>query len=318
MNWDTYALIDHRPLGERGEDTFALNFRRDDIHTLAVFDGCGGSGAWKYPEFGNATGARVAAQTVSPEYLKWFDGIGPDDASDPGALARNLEKHMTGVLSGLKELAAPMGIVGNLVKSFPTTAACAVITDAPDGGIRLTALNAGDSRVYFLTPDGLVQMTRDDSRGNPDPLETLRANPPMSTMLNADKPFTVTASRADIPGPCAVMAATDGVFGYVRSPMHFEYMLLKALDGAKTVYGFEEKLKEDVVRITGDDSTCVMSFYGWKSLSAVQRAMKPRLEAVRKAVEAVDALTDREAREAELQRQWALYRKTTLYYEQQG
>ncbi len=319
LKWDTYALVYHRPKGEKGEDSYAYSFERHDLHALAVFDGCGGSGAWKYPEFGEATGAFVAAQCVSPKFLDWFGGVETRDLSDPAALARSLHSETDGLLQRLKGYCGAMGIVGGLVKSFPTTAACALVSEAPGGGIRITALNAGDSRVYYLTPaEGLVQVTRDDSRGDPDPLEALRSNPPLSTMLNADKAFAFTPTQLDVSSPCAVLAATDGVFGFVRSPMDFELLLLNALMNAESVAAFEQAFQEDVRKITGDDSTCVMSFYGWNSFDAIRKSLRPRLEAVKAMAAALDAAPDPAGREAEMRRLWEDYRKATLYYEKVG
>lgn len=319
MNWDNYALIFHRPLGDRGEDSYGYSFERFDFHALAVFDGCGGSGAWKYPEFDNATGAFVAAHTTAPKFLDWFDSLDADAVNDPAALAENLRAYTSDVLTGLKEYCSTMGIVGGLVKSFPCTAACALVTDSPTGGIRLTALNAGDSRVYCLTPaEGLVQVTHDDSRGNPDPLDALRSNPPLSAMLNADKPYCFTATQLDLASPCAVLSASDGIFGFVRSPMDFEYMLLDALMRSDSIHGFEENFQQAVTRVTGDDSTCVMSFYGFNGYEAIRRKMTPRYEMIRALVQRLDAIPDAAERDAEMRRVWEDYRKQTLYYEKVG
>ena len=320
MKIDCLAEVCYKPLGDQGEDAYAYCIRRDTIHTIAVFDGCGGSGAWKYPEFDNTTGAFVSAQRMAADYLTWFEALSAADVRDPAALATGFLDSSRSALAELKASCAPMGVSGSLVKSFPCTASAAVITEEDSRSVRVTALNAGDSRVYVLTPgNGLVQLTRDDSRGSPDPLDSLRENPPLSNLLNADKPYRINVRQVTVPAPCAVLCATDGVFGFVRSPMDFEHLLLKCVLGSGTMAEFEHCLQEEIMRITGDDSTCLIAWYGWNgSYSGIRQRLRPRFAKLQNMIRAIDSAEDPEEREHMIRSIWESYKKSTVYDEAEG
>ena len=312
---DAVAKIIHKPLGEKGEDAYCWDISRPDAHTFAVFDGCGGAGAWKDPEYMNATGAFVAAQKAAKNHLSWFRTFSPADVESPQILSQIYGRSCLQFLRQLKNECSPMGISGTLPKSFPCTASAALVTRGANDTILLTAMNAGDSRVFYLTPGGLVQLTWDDLRKNPDPLENLMQNAPLSNMLNADVPFSVKIRQVLIKQPCAVLCATDGVFGYVRSPMHFEYMLLQALSQAETVSGFEDAFQREVASVTGDDSTCLAAFYGWDGL---RKSIRTRLEKIDEMIRFIHAASSTSESDERIRRCWAEYRRETIFDEMKG
>lgn len=319
MKLDCLAEVCYKPLGEKGEDAFAYNLARDDIQAIAVFDGCGGAGAWKYQEFKNATGAFVASQAVANRFLSWFDTISPAILNDTESLANSFLADSRSLLLNLKNHCAPMGVSGSLVKSFPCTASIAMVSQSNNDTLVLTALNVGDSRVYFLTPsDGLVQLTTDDSRGHPDPLDSLRDNAPLSNLLNADKPYSVKTRQIALQYPFAILCATDGVFGFVRSPMDFEFLLLKSIVESNSIEEFENQLKSSIIDITGDDSTCLIAFYGWNSYSEIKTGLTPRYKEVVNIVRLINHAQTSDERENVIRSQWEKYKKHTVFDEMRG
>ena len=276
LELDSIIEIAYKPLNEKGEDSFAYNFENGSLHFQAVYDGCGGSGSWQYEEYKNATGAFIAAQSMARASLDWFGSLSPDMLKDTGEIAESFHNAAKSVLKELKAQCKPMLISGSLVKSFPCTASASIMKQ--DGNkLSQTILNVGDSRVYCLTPQrGIVQLTVDDSQDNPDPLESLRESAPLSDMLNADTDFIVKVGQITLDYPCAIITATDGVFGYFRSPMDFEYYFLDALMKSGSFDQFEKNLKETIIQSTGDDSTCIVSFYGWGSFENVKRLLAER------------------------------------------
>lgn len=312
---DCVVTVDYKPLGNQGEDAYCYDFTDAGLHAQAVFDGCGGAGAWRYPEYYDRTGAFVAAQTMARSFPEWLAAL-KGELPEPPALAESFRAAAKDALTELKQNAAPMGVSGTLVKAFPTTASVALMRPAAEG-LELTVLNSGDSRVYFLTPDrGLVQLTKDDSRGHPDPMESLKESAPLSDMLNADKPFEVKAMRLTLPMPCAVLCASDGMFGFLRSPMDFEHLLLDELMRADSLSAFEKAVKAKIVAVTGDDSTCVMSFYGWGSLDAMKRSLAGRHRIVADLIAQMDAAAPDE-RDEVIHRLWADYKQNAIYDEAQ-
>lgn len=311
---DCIVQFMHRPLGDRGEDAFAYDAGKEDLHAIAVFDGCGGAGSWQYPDFCDATGAYVAAQTMAETFSDWFGELSVPDCNDPAALAESIGKAAYKALSGLKASSSPMGVSGSLVKSFPCTASAALIQGRPDS-ISVTAMNIGDSRVYVLSRSkGLIQLTTDDSKGGPDALASLRKSVPLSAMMNGDKEFSVRPVRTAVKVPCAVICATDGVFGYLRSPMDFEYLLLKSIMEASSFADFEEKMKEAVSAVTGDDSTMLAAFYGWGSFDFLKNEMADRYKYLRGLVLAMDQ-APADAREQVIDELWQQYKPLTVYSE---
>ena len=318
---DGIAAIVYKPLGEKGEDSFAYDFRRNDVHAQAVFDGCGGAGAWKYSEYENATGAFIAAQSMADIFQRWIEGIDADAFSDTSWLAQSFHDVSCKRLTDLKDRCSPMELKGSMVKSFPCTAALALIRRGTGNTIELTALNTGDSRVYALTPEfGLIQITEDDSRGKPkpDPLDSIYDNPRLSMMLNADKPYTVNHWRIQLSLPCAVLCATDGVFSFLPSPMHFEYVLLKCLTRAQSLHDFEVRMGKAIVEVTHDDSTCIAAFYGWRSLVAMKNCLSARYVLLEDMIRNIDAQPSPEQKESRIRDIWQRYRQNSLYYEKWG
>lgn len=315
----SFAEIYYRPLGIKGEDAIAYNLSKPDIHAQAVFDGCGGSGAWKYPEFKNASGAFVAAQSISNLFLQWFDKQTVKSTLLPDKLAESFHVAANDCLQRLKAGCAPMGVAGSLVKSFPCTASIAISTLDATGNILLTSLNAGDSRVYFLTPAlGLVQMTKDDSRGNPDALQSLRDSAVLSNLLNADKPFRISARQVQLNLPCAVICATDGVFGFLRSPMDFEYLLLHSLMEHTSIASFESAFEKKICKVTGDDSACLVAFYGWNSYESIKESLRPRYLYIQQLINQIDAIGDNHSDMMQIiEQQWNEYKKQTVWDEMQ-
>lgn len=315
---DSFVEVVHKPLGEKGEDSFAYSFEKESVHTQAVFDGCGGAGSWQYAEYKKATGAFISAQSMAKAYLEWFNNVLPTVENEADRIRDSFHNRASQVLSDLKRSCAPMKISGTLVKSFPCTVSAALMAPG-DHQLSLLALNAGDSRVYFLTPQtGLVQLTVDDSEGDPDPLESLRDSAPMSDMLNADNPFIIKHRQLVLPYPCSVLTASDGIFGYFRSPMDFEYVLLDALMRSDSFARFEEILKEAVVKVTGDDSTCIMSFYGWGSFENIRKSLYNRYKNLQAVVSSLDAAMAAGTIDDALETVWKDYRKQTLFDEMQG
>ena len=92
----------------------------------------------------------------------------------------------------------------------------------------------------------------------------------MTNVINIDKDFSLTHLACNIEGPFAILCASDGVFGYVKTPMHFEKIVLDNLESAVNFDSFESSLTESIKNITGDDSTAVMPFYGWTSFEQLK------------------------------------------------
>src|SRR5262249_49955175 len=131
---------------------------------------------------------------------------------------------------GLAGYAAKHGLGGGvlrskLIRTLPTTLAVGRY-GRTDAGLRCEAIWAGDSRVYLLTPaGGLHQLPEADLRSGGDGRETLERASPLNNLVCASSPFVLHTRMVAVAGPAVLLAATDGCFGYVSTPLHFEHLL---------------------------------------------------------------------------------------------
>ena len=87
---------------------------------------------------------------------------------------------------------------------------------------------------------------------------------------------------------------------------------------ARTIAEFEQEFRSQIAAVTGDDSTCVISFYGWKDMTHIRTSLKRRYEYISSVIGQLNAIhDDRAALESALVAHWQIYRKDTLAYERQ-
>jgi hypothetical protein len=162
------------------------------------------------------------------------------------------------LVARLAELKAPpSGLRSKLLRALPTTMALVALQRLqPDGDEWAAHLfSAGDSRAYVLTPAaGLQQLTVDDIRDHGDAMANLREDSVVSNAMSADTAFVVHHRQVELTAPFLVVAATDGCFGYVPSPMHVEHLLLTALRDATSTEDWSAAVQASVAAVTGDDA----------------------------------------------------------------
>ncbi|MET0965278.1 MAG: hypothetical protein ABWZ02_02710, partial [Nakamurella sp.] len=159
----------------------------------------------------------------------------------------------------LAALAAPRSMLrSKLLRALPTTMALAAVdrTGPVEGTWRCLLFWSGDSRVYLLQPDsGASQLTTDDIRDQGDAMANLRQDSVISNALSADTAFVVNHRRIELSEPFLLVAATDGCFGYLPSPMHFEWLLLSTLQNSTDTELWSARLQEYISAISGDDAS---------------------------------------------------------------
>ena len=78
-----------------------------------------------------------------------------------------------------------------------------------------------------------------------------------------------------------VLAATDGCFGYLSTPMEFEGYLLRSLLNSDKVVDWEARLAEMIGKVAGDDHTLCLASFGYRNFGNLQRSLAPRYEHLR-------------------------------------
>jgi serine/threonine protein phosphatase PrpC len=283
---------------DQGEDSDPILRDGPDLGLLGVFDGMGGAGGTVYetPE-GRRTGAylasRVARDVVEQQML---DLLEPDWHLNGKAAARNLQHSVQQALKlRLQELnPAPSGLRSRLIRALPTTMALVALQRTQPGGPTWAGhvFWAGDSRAYVFEPRGASQLSTDDLRDPGDALANLRRDSVVSNALSADTEFHINYRRVELQSPFLVVCATDGCFGYLRTPMHFEYLVLRHLLEARNTEAWSSTLQDEISAVTGDDAA--MSTLGiGADLKEFQKLFAPRVaELASNFIEPLDELSD--------------------------
>lgn len=245
----------------QGEDSDPILRDGRELGLVAVFDGMGGAGGTVYetpdgPRTGAYLASRLARDIVEQRMLELLD---PEWNLDGAAAAADLERSVQAALqSRLAELDAPAsGLRSRLLRALPTTMALVALQRREPGGARWAChlLWAGDSRAYVFQPGlGAHQLTVDDIRDRGDAMANLREDSVVSNAMSADTEFVVHHRKIELTAPFLVIAATDGCFGYVPSPMHFEHLVLAALRDAPDTDSWSVAVQAAVSAVTGDDA----------------------------------------------------------------
>ena len=283
---------------DQGEDSDPILRDGPDLGLLGVFDGMGGAGGTVYetPE-GRRTGAylasRIARDVVEQRML---DLLEPDWHLNGKAAARNLEHSVQQALKQrLQELnPAPSGLRSRLIRALPTTMAVVALQRTQPGGPTWAGhvFWAGDSRAYVFESRGASQLSTDDLRDPGDALANLRRDSVVSNALSADTEFHINYRRVELRSPFLVVCATDGCFGYVRTPMHFEYLVLSHLLEARSTEAWSSALQAEIAAVTGDDAAMSTLAVG-ADLKEFQELFAPRVgELASDFIEPLDELSD--------------------------
>ncbi len=296
--------------GEDGPPT-VLHHHETGRGILAVYDGAGGAGGGTLGQVTDGrtvTGAFLASRQVHFALEGWFRRTaGPRHPHEPCP-------ELAGVLRDALQPARVRHrrkLRGTMVRELPTT--LAAIEYAPNGTrLDLAARWAGDSRCFRLVPsDGLQQLSRDDSQGGgADGCET--NDQPMSNMVCADRTFTVNGELlVNTRMPTVLVCATDGFFGYVQTPAHFEHILLDTLRQARDAWDWAAGLADRVRAYTRDDASLALVALGFARFGALRAAFADRHEHVAAEhwlpFQTLDP-QDRDRLLAERRRSWEAYR----------
>ncbi|MEK6373225.1 MAG: hypothetical protein AABO58_11060 [Acidobacteriota bacterium] len=296
----------------KGEDADPLLRVAGSRATIGVFDGLGGSGSMRCGgSEGIRTSAYYAARVARDSADEFLRTAAPFPDVTPEALAAVLVQQLAHDLHAYDSEWGRVGgsrLRSTLFRRLPTTAAIAVVRPKANTA-HATVLWAGDSRCFALSPTaGLQQLTVDHLRTPSDALANLTNDSSISNCITADEAFYIDAREFALPTPCIVIAATDGCFGYVATPMHFEALLLAALMEARSTDEWQSTLRDRVARTAADDASLALVAIGWSSHRALRRAFADRYRFLQETyLHPIDQADDPGAARATL---WGQYRTT--------
>lgn len=251
-------------LGEDANPLFIANEEKE-YYAVGVFDGMGGSGAkdCESQYKGRHTQAFVASRIIREEtekYLKQnsFPKVSKEDLKV--VLTERLEKEKKDYPS------PPSKLRSRLVREYPTT--LAVITVMKEKEMyRIRSFWAGDSRNYLWTKDGFFQISLDDLNEKNDPQENLRNDAGLANCICAGSDFVINEKDIKIAEPFVILSATDGCYGYLKTIMHFQYLLLEGLQTSSDLESWKSYIEEKLNEVTGDDMSFALVAVGFDDYS---------------------------------------------------
>lgn len=281
----THFLICTEKIPGKGEDAGFESFS-SDAGVFAVFDGCGGLGSSACSNAQGKTEAYLASRATANAMRLWF--LLESENGCPWN-TEALKKLIMDNLSVVQTHAGQTGprMRGSLVRPFPSTIA-AVAAKMEGGRLTTTHIWAGDSRTYVLDANGLAQISADDIRGE-DAMSNLKRDGALTNLLSSDNRFTLHTATFSPSLPCILFSATDGCFGYVPSPMHFERMILENLMNARSAADWEKRLGQEISSCAGDDQTLALSAYGFIAFEEMRQFFVNRYMYIRNVTDAFDA-----------------------------
>lgn len=275
----------------KGEDSWCCSFQ-ERAGIMGVFDGCGGLGAATYPKLGGKTGAYLAARAAADASMEWFrrgcEGQGFDAAALKGQIMEALS------ICVREADTVENKFRGSMVRLMPTTAAIWLMEPIQDK-LHAVSISAGDSRNYILCAQGLLQISPDDLDGE-DAMSNLYHDGAMTNVISADGRFSLRRRGYILDfhkNPCVLLSATDGCFGYLPSPMEFEFLLLDTLMHAQSIEDWERALREQIGAVAGDDHTFSAAAFGFGGFTQLKALLAPRHSQLKAVIEAMGDNTDR-------------------------
>lgn len=275
---DSIVSICKERIPNAGEDSYFYK-TENEMALISVFDGCGGAGGKEYAALGGKTGAYIASRAVSGAVCNWAKSLEDISTLDEEYLRETLSESINLALDTCKAHCGSTGVArmkGSMAKDFPTTAAIALCT-GEENSIKATLFWAGDSRIYTLDSEGLSQLTDDDVDGI-DAFENISADGVLTNVISASSGYTIHSRKLDLPTPCVLFSATDGCFGYIQTPMQFEYLLLECLYASNSLNEWETQLNNRFAEIAGDDYSFVAVLYGYGSFEQLKKSFLDREE----------------------------------------
>ncbi len=281
-DWPVSLAFNLQRVAGHGEDSEPICLMGPEVALIAVFDGMGGAGGTIYetadgPRSGAYLASRVTRDAVQSRLVSLLNA----GRLDGSGAAREAERvSLEALQSLLAELRAPVSrLRSKLLRALPTTMALVALErrDVPTRTWTCQVLWAGDSRVYAMTASGLHQLTVDDIRDHADAMANLREDAVINNAISADTAFMVNCKGVELAEPFLIIAATDGCFGYLPSPMHFERLLLATMADAQDPDEWSAALQRAINAVTGDDASMALAAPG-VDLPDLQAVFADRLQ----------------------------------------
>jgi hypothetical protein len=291
-----YGLVvahDHHGSGLSEDAPPIWTFKRPADGLIGVFDGVGGADGEtiRFSDGSEHTSAWLASRHVRDcvihvhqeliQQVMTSRAAASQTTAMPGfydcvdftaELKRAIERKL-GTFAAKVRASGAGRLRSRLIKMLPTTMAiCSYDLSKREFG----AVWAGDSRVYSIRPDdGLQQVTTDD----------------LNCVSAGD--FVLHERRLALRSFTILIAASDGCFGYARTPLHFEYLLLQTMQESADWADWRMRLESRIAQVTDDDSTLAAVAIGWPDFASCRANYSARADWCWQRIRALDDRHDR-------------------------
>ena len=154
---------------------------------------------------------------------------------------------------------------------LPTTLVAININEEREDEIDIDVYWAGDSRAYYLTTNGIKQLSKDDER------EEAITN--YFTLKESVK-VELKKKHYVLKKPGLLFVCSDGIFDAPPFPDHLslELGLIQLMVEKDSMEGYKENLMRVYNAVKCDDSTMAMRMFGYSSYKEMKEAFKPRFD----------------------------------------
>ena len=275
-------ILDH------GEDAPAILHAKYTHGFIGVLDGMGGAGNEKYttPDGVERSGAYIGARAARDFLNGWYAShtTASINAAD---LARGFNDALQATFTTL--VSKPSLIKSKMRRTLPTTLA-AIRYHSVDSSTQIDALWAGDSRAYVLTTDGLRQISKDDADVDESSLSGFMQDAPLTNCISLNSDTVIHTHTQHVAGPCVLIVATDGCYGYLSSPAHLEQLLFACMRDATSTSQWGELVQARLLPVAGDDFSMALVCIGWKNHADVVAQFATRHQRMSARVGQLDTL----------------------------
>lgn len=278
----------YEPLLNHDED--APPIAQDNV--LIICDGMGGTGANKHNYKDEIKTSAYLGSRFTSKFVKQFISLNREKlfSSDLDNIIIDLKNYLHKQLRNIVvEYNFIKRIKGKILELLPTTMFTVVFNQKDDGNIEVVVIWAGDSRIYMLNEQGMMQVTKDNINMDNDALQNMVDSSTVSNNINAEEElnFELYYYKFDITCPTVIFACSDGLFDYANTPMHFEQSILKCImsldnSNSSTDFSFLGDAIGKHLRESGlhDDCSLAGACIGFEDIFTLQNTFKERLELV--------------------------------------
>ena len=98
----------------------------------------------------------------------------------------------------------------------------------------------------------------------------------LKNIFCSDRAMHLNYREVVVKPPFMVLAASDGCYGYVTTPMEFEGLLLRTLLASKNVAHWEQILADAIGSFAGDDHAMCLAAFGYEGFDELKYSFNER------------------------------------------